>query len=235
MAVESRLVVMQPTYLPWAGYFNLLAQADDFVFLNDVQLEKQSWQTRNRWMSGGEAHWIIVPVNHTRLAQTIVETEVLDRKQWRNKLAKGFGMNYGGHPYFKAAKEVIDLLVAAPESRLADLNEVLIRYIAGRLGVTARLHRSCDLGIRGVRSERLVAMCQLFSAHEYLSPLGSANYLEEDRFAARSSAILRFQDYEPKPYVQKGSKNFLSHLSIVDVVANLGWEKTRVYVEMGSA
>lgn len=226
---------MQPTFLPWAGYFNLMAQADDFVVLDDVQLEKQSWQTRNRWINGGQVQWIIAPVINTHLAQTIAQTEVVAGKHWRDKLTKGFAMNYGRHPHYHAAKEVLDLLVAAPESRLASLNEALIRFIAGRLGLVTRLHRSSDLGVQGIRSERLVALCQYFSAAEYLSPVGSAEYLAEDGFAGRSPARLRFQEFAPQPYPQRGSATFHSHLSVLDVIANLGWTKTRTYVETGSA
>lgn len=229
------LVVMQPTFLPWAGYFNLIARADDFVVLDDVQLEKQSWQTRNRWINGGQVQWIIAPVKNTHLGQTIAETEVLDGRHWRDKLTKGFAMNYGRHPHYSAAKEVLDRLVTAPEYRLAGLNEAVIRFIAGRLGLATRFHRSSNLGVQGIRSDRLVALCQHFSAEEYLSPVGSAAYLAEDGFAGRSPARLRFQEFVPQPYPQKGSATFQSHLSVVDVIANLGWTKTRTYVETGSA
>jgi hypothetical protein len=225
---------MQPTFLPWSGYFNLMAQADDFVFLDDVQLEKQSWQTRNRWINGGQVQWVIAPVIHSHLGQTIAETEVMDRMPWRAKLARGFAMSYGRHPCFAEAREILEVLVEAQEHHLAALNERVIRYVAGKLKMTARLHRSSELGIGGVRSDRLVALCQHFSAKEYLSPVGSADYLAEDGFAARSPARLRFQDYAPRVYDQKGYTAFQSHLSVVDVVANLGWEKTRIYVETGS-
>ena len=61
-----RCAIMQPTYLPWAGYFNLISQVDRFVFLDDVQFEKQSWQTRNRILLQGEECLISVPVRKTR-------------------------------------------------------------------------------------------------------------------------------------------------------------------------
>ncbi len=224
---------MQPTFLPWAGYFNLMAQADDFVFLDDVQLEKQSWQTRNRLVIGGLAHWVTVPVRHAHLSQTIAETEVLDAKPWRDKLARGFALNYARHPYYSDAREIIDYLLALTVSRLAELNQSIISFIAAHLQLTARLHCASELGIEGVRSERLSEFCKKFCAQEYLSPVGSAQYLKEDGFAEHSPAALRFQDYIPHPYLQKGVADFLSHLSIVDVVANLGWDLTCEYVRKG--
>ncbi len=225
--------IMQPTFLPWAGYFNLMAQVDDFVFLDDVQLEKQSWQTRNRLFMNGCVQWISLPVRHSNLSQTIHETEVLDTGRWCEKLARGFEQNYGKHPHYSVAREVLDLLTFQPGVKLSVLNETVIRYVAERLGITARLHRAGELGITGIRSARLIALCKHFDAKEYLSPVGSADYLSEDGFTAKVTATLRFQEYHPQPYHQKGSREFVSHLSIVDVIANLGWDGARQYIIKG--
>lgn len=229
------LVVMQPTFLPWPGYFNLMSEADDFVFLDDVQLEKQSWQTRNRLLFSGAPCWVSVPVRHTNLAQTIQQTEILDSSHWRAKLARGFALNYSKHPYYDDAGEVIEELVAHPGKRLAELNEAVIRLIAKRLQLTPAMHRASDTHVAGERSDRLIDLCRTFSAGTYLSPLGSADYLSEDGFSARSSVQLRFQDYSPKPYPQRGVGEFHSHLSTLDVIANMGWNSARNYVLNGTS
>jgi hypothetical protein len=229
------LVVMQPTFLPWAGFFNLMAQADDFVFLDDVQLEKQSWQTRNRWLIAGQVHWISVPARHTHLAQTLAETELLEATRWRDKLARGFAQHYGRHPHAADAGEIVAQLQALPAQRLGELNESLIRFIAERLGLRARLHRASALGAAGVRSQRLIALCRQLGAAEYLSPRGSADYLAEDGFAAASPAALRFQDFTPGRYAQKGVAGFEASLSMLDVVAHLGWAGARRYIDTGAA
>jgi WbqC-like protein family len=229
------LVVMQPTFLPWAGYFNLMARADHFVFLDDVQLEKQSWQTRNRWLIGGQVHWITVPVRHTHLAQTIAETQVVDASHWRDKLTRGFAQHYGRHRHFADAREIIEALRSHPAQHLGALHEAVIRHIAARLGLAPQLHRASDLPNAGPRSQRLVGLCRALGAARYLSPQGSADYLAEDHFAEQSPATLQYQDYHPQPYPQTGAASFVSHLSIVDVVANLGWAGARHYVDQGSS
>jgi hypothetical protein len=225
---------MQPTFLPWAGYFNLMFQANDFVFLDDVQLEKQSWQTRNRLINGGQAHWIIAPVHHTHLSQTLSNTEIMDQIPWRKKLARGFAISYNRHPFFADAKEIIDTLVDAPDHKLAALNQRVIRFLAAKFEMKTRFHLASELEIGGERSDSLISFCKFFSAEEYLSPVGSANYLAEDDFANRSPARLRFQNFVPTPYKQRGCNSFHSHLSIVDIVANIGWDMTKIYVETGS-
>ncbi len=233
-ANKTCLVVMQPTFLPWAGYFNLIANADHFVFLDDVQLEKQSWQTRNRLIFNGQIHWVSVPVRHEHLGQSIAETLVVINQRWRDKLLRSFSQNYGNHPCACEAKEIINFVVAQQVDSLATLNELTIQFIAERLGISANFHRASNLNIKAARSERLIAICRHFDAQKYLSTPGSKNYLLEDGFGERCSVNLVFQEYIPLPYEQKGTSIFESHLSVVDVVANLGWEKTLKYILKGS-
>ena len=227
------LVVMQPTFLPWSGYFNLIAQADDFVFLNDVQLEKQSWQTRNRLIISGHMQWVSVPVRHQHFSQTIVETEVIDSSRWRAKLARGFDLNYRHHPYYKDAYLIIEYLLHQATVSLGDLNELVIRFIASNLKLNARLHRASEIKVTGVRSERLISFCHQFGSKKYLSPIGAAQYLEADGFSQRAPVDLRFQSYAPLSYPQKKLQAFQSHLSILDVIANIGWDLTCDYVRKG--
>ena len=232
--MSACLVVMQPTFMPWAGYFNLMSQAEDFVFLDDVQLEKQSWQTRNRIIINGRPSWISLQIRHKNLAQSILESEVVNFDHWCKKLTRSFAYAYSKHPYFHDTLEILDLLGKSSACNLAALNEIIICFVASRLGLTTKIHLASKLRIDGVRSDRLVAFCDYFGAKEYLSPLGSANYLAEDGFSVKTSARLRFQNYQPSPYPQRGVQCYISQLSILDVLANLGWEKTARYVLKGA-
>lgn len=225
--------IMQPTFLPWAGYFNLMSQVDDFVFLDDVQLEKQSWQTRNRLLINGCINWVSLPLRHSKISTSIQETELCDMGRWSKKLTKGFRLNYGKHPHYDAASDIINLLTFETEVKLATLNERVISFVAEKLEITTRLHRAGELGVKGARSSRLISLCEHLKAKEYLSPVGAADYLTEDGFTLKTSTTLRFQDYHPQAYPQKGSRDFFSHLSIVDVIANLGWDRTREYIFKG--
>lgn len=225
--------VMQPTFLPWAGYFNLMSQVDHFIFLDDVQLEKQSWQTRNRLLMNGCAQWVSLPIRHNNLSQSISETELVDTGRWCDKLAKGFKQNYGKHAHYADVKNIIDLLTFQSGDKLSDLNEKVIRHVAEKLEITTYLYRAGELCVSGTRSARLISLCESVSATEYLSPVGSADYLSEDGFVENSTTTLRFQEYDPQDYNQKGSREFVSHLSIVDVIANLGWDRAKQYVVKG--
>lgn len=219
---------MQPTYLPWAGYFNLIAKADIFVFLDDAQFQKNSWHNRNRVLVNHEPHWITVPVKHKALAQTIKETEIDSTKHWRKKHSKLLQNVYGRHPF---AKDILDICAVIEQdntSHLSELNIKLIHWFLEKLNIETEIFLSSTMGIEGKRTARLIELLEQLRVHCYISPKGAMDYLEEDGFDNQSTINLVYQEFNPAPYMQHQS--FESHLSIVDVVANVGWEATRQYV-----
>jgi len=227
------LVIMQPTFIPWAGYFELMLNSEEFVFLDDVQLEKQSWQTRNRLIINGKIHWLSVPVQHDNSKQLICDTKLLIDDIWRKKFLNSFLFNYKKHSFFDDAFEVFDYLINQSESKLSSFNINLIQFIKRRLNITSNTYLSSELAIGGNRTDRLISLCDHFNALEYLSPLGSLEYLQSDGFSNKTNTKLRFQNFSPIAYKQYGSAQFISHLSIIDVIANLGWLNTKKYL-MGS-
>lgn len=225
-----KCVIMQPTFFPWAGYFYLASQADVFVFLDDVQLEKQSWQTRNCILLNGKAAWISVPLIHMGSEQKICEVEVFDQSLWRIKLLRKLAQTYARHPFCDVMLKGANLLGGMSETHLADINILLITDFCNRFGIQPRFARSSRLGISGDRTERLIRICEHFGCQEYLSPAGSADYLAQDRFTERTNIRLSLQKYEAQVYPQYRSNAFISHLSVIDVVANLGWDGGARYV-----
>jgi hypothetical protein len=228
-----RCVVMQPTYLPWAGYFNLISQADVFVFLDDVQYEKSSWQNRNRILLHGKDHWITAPALKESLSQHINTIRTENKYDWRKKNYKLLQSAYGKHPHGKDILDILEKILDESIIYLADLNIRLILDFCEKLSLRTEFYRSSELNIGGARSERLLKMCQFLGCDEYLSPVGSTQYLAEDGAFNNAPVKLIFQKYVPEIYMQKGSDEFIGSLSIVDVVANLGWDKTMEYVRYG--
>lgn len=225
-----RCAIMQPTYLPWAGYFNLMACVDVFVFLDDAQLQKNSWHNRNRLLINQRPHWITVPVIHNKLTQLLSETTTCEEKKWRRKHANMLQQSYSRHPHKSDIISIIDFLMDDDTKCLAQLNVGLIRLIANKLGLSTTLQLSSEMSIAGSRTERILNILEAIEATEYLSPVGSTTYLEEDRFSLKTSINLQFQAFTPQPYPQYGQGQFIPYMSIVDVVANLGWHATSRYI-----
>ncbi len=222
--------IMQPTYLPWAGYFNLIANSDVFVFLDDAQFQKSSWHNRNRVIVSGQPHWLTVPVRHQKLSQKINETSIDYTRPWKKKQIRLLQQAYTRYPYAGDLFELLDVLEANESAFLSDLNIATICWLSSKLELETKVLRSSELGISGERTDRLVDILNYLGAGEYLSPIGASEYLEDDGFLDLTDISLTFQNYTPEVYTQHGAKQFFSHLSIVDVIANLGWHATREYI-----
>ena len=221
---------MQPTYMPWAGYFNLIARVDVFVFLDDVQFEKQSWQNRNKVLVNGQPHWLTVPVRRRHLDDRINTIETDETRGWRRKHMELLKLNYSKHPYARQMFDLVEEILEPHDGRLCGMNKRIIRRVSALLGLSPAFVSSGDLGIEGHRSERLMDICSHFGCDSYLSPGGASEYLAEDGIFGTSEVALEFQTFEAAPYPQRGSAEFVSHLSILDLIANLGNEATRRYV-----
>lgn len=222
--------IMQPTYLPWSGYFNLIAKSDVFVFLDDAQFQKGSWHNRNRVIVSGQPHWLTVPVRHQKLSQKINETSIDYTKPWKKKQIRLLQQAYAKCPYVGDIFELFDVLDANESTSLSDFNVAIICWLSSKLGLETKILKSSELGISGGRTNRLVDILNYLGADEYLSPIGASEYLEDDGFLSLTDISLTFQSYTPEFYAQRGAKQFFSHLSIVDVIANLGWHATRAYI-----
>jgi hypothetical protein len=221
--------IMQPTYLPWAGYFNLIHRASRFVFLNDVQFAKPSWQMRNRLLLQGQTHFITVPTVGSR-NQLICDVR-LAQDDFRTKHRRLLEHAYAKHPHGPALLEVV-LPVLADQSleKLQDLNLQLIFALCRALGLSSDFICSSELEAEGQRSERLASILRKLGEHDYLSPPGSADYIAEDAVLQAAGVRVEYQHFEPHPYPQRSAVNFEARLSIVDVVANLGFELAHKYV-----
>lgn len=224
-----KVAIMQPTFLPWSGYFHLMAEVDTFVLLDDVQLAKPSWQTRNRILFRGSPHFLTVPTQGSR-NQLICET-LLAPEPFREKHLTFLRHAYARHPFGQEAISLLELAYQIPDiGRLGQLNEALIVEIARRLQVSPRLERASALGAYGKKSNHLRAILERLGSKEYLSPRGSMGYIEEEGALEAAGISVTYQDFTPSPYLQPGAPEFVSHLSILDVVANLGTQGAADYI-----
>lgn len=223
--------IMQPTYLPWTGYFNLITKVALFILLDDVEFSYQSWQQRNRIVANAAATYLTVPVlTKGRSRQLIREVEVDDSKHWRRKHIQTLRQAYARCPAGGEVTALVESVLNQGQPLLADINMEVIRQICRELGIACGLRRSSELQVEGERSERLVEICRRVGAAGYLSPVGSRDYIEQDGVFARCEIGLKYQEYTCAPYPQRGVKEFISHMSIVDLLANVGFEEARKYV-----
>ena len=223
-------VIMQPFFLPWAGYFNLISDSDHFVFLTDAEYQKGSWHNRNNILVQGNKSWITCPIQRDGLHTPLDKVRLQDDDRWRIKLTRTLEQNYKKSPFFIDLECVLDAILESNGLSLVELNIKLIKLIAASLGLVTQFSESRDLNIGLDRSNKLHEIVRVNNCGRYLSPLGAKDYLYEDNVLPSATISLDFQDFTPKPYVQFNSPTFISHLSIFDVISNLGIERTSCYV-----
>lgn len=214
------LAVMQPTFLPWLGYFALMAQADRFVLLDTVEFSRGSWHQRNRVRTGSGLQWVSLPVAAPHMHATLQEAQLADEPRLLGKLCRMIEQNYARMPGMADfGRRLLQALAGlAPGQPLSEVNGALIRLVAAELGVETPILAASHLPAGEDRIRRLIDLCRSCGADRYLSPVGAAGYLlpERQRFAEAGIA-LHFQHYEHPAYTQKYAP-FLPYASAVDLL-----------------
>lgn len=218
--------IMQPTWLPYLGYFHLIAASDSFVLLDDVQFARRSWQSRNRILGPAGEQMLTVPVRSHDRDSPISAIEIDDRQPWRAKQLTALRHAYARRPFFGEGMTFMEQQLERPGTSLAGLTGGLIIEASRRLGLTAEIRLASELGCTGARSEHLLAICRAVGAEAYLSTAGSADYMAEDGVFAAAGMPVRFQGFVEVAYDQ-GREPFTPFMAFIDAVMNLGWDGTR--------
>jgi hypothetical protein len=229
----KKIAIMQPTYLPWIGYFGLMDAADEFVLLDDVQFARRSWQQRNQIKGPAGAIMLTVSVlKKGKRDQLVSEAEIDAEAETAKKHARSIELAYAKAPYWPKYGAGLLAAIGNPTKMLADYNIALIERIRDDLGVKTPLVRSSTLPIDGKREDRLVSICKQRDAGVYISPTGSSDYLSESDAFQRAGIKLLYNDYKhPASYPQLHGE-FISHLSAIDLLLNCG-EKSLEIIRSG--
>ena len=213
---------MQPTYLPWSGYFGLMQSVDVFVLLDTVQFARRSWQQRNQIKTANGAHWLSVPVlSKGKRDQLICEVELDKSSNFANTHRRSIELNYAKSRYFEQYADTLLPLLSNKSPFLADLNIGLILWLQAQLGIKTRVLRSSELNGSGNKADLLASICEQIGATSYVSPPGSKVYLDESDAFDKIGVAVQFYDFKHPEYSQLFGE-FLPNMSIVDMLFNCG-------------
>ena len=228
----TTVAIMQPTFIPWMGYFALMRSVDEFVFLDTVQLSKPSWQNRNRIKGPNGEVMLTIPMARSDRFPMIKDAKFAPNG-FERKMRKTIQSALQKTPYVRDVLEIFDGAFDQANGSLAALNISIIDGFAKRLGISCACHLASDLGDDAdERSERLVQIVRQLGGAVYLSPVGSMGYLEQDNGFEGSGIDLRFINFE-HPVYQQPFGPFLSHMAILDGFANCGPQETLRLIDQG--
>ena len=223
----TTVVILQSTYVPWRGYFDLIRRADHFVFYDTVQFTKRDWRNRNRVVTPTGPVWLTVPVATSGQFDQPIEAVGVSDYRWAGKHLKTLQLGLARAPHFRSQLEPLleDWFSAVAQmDRISAVNRHLVAEVMRLLDIRTQLHDASNLPQEGDRTGRLVSICRSLGATRYLSGPSARSYLEEAQFAAAGIAVdwMVYPDY---PAYRQMDGGYEAGVSILDCLAHLPADK----------
>ena len=227
------LTAHQPAYLPWLGLFHKIALSDIYVFMDDVKYSKSDYSNRNQIkLVDGRKQWLTVPLK-TKGSDSILfkELEIDNTQSWQKKHLNIIRQVYGKAPFISELKGLMRFYET--EYRLlCDLNLDMLQYFLNILAIKARIVRAKDLNIKTTGNAYLIDLCRHFDGKLYVFGELGRNYAQTEQFE-NAGIDIYFQQYQHPQYFQING-DFVSHLSIIDLLFNVGAQNARSLVMKGN-
>ena len=216
----KKVAIIQSNYIPWKGYFHIIQDVDDFVFLDSVQYTSRDWRNRNRIKTPSGPKWLTVPVNAGR--GTSIREAHIDGTGWQIKHYKTLRHNYHDCKYFDKYHDWIeDVYLKRSWQYLSQLNQYLIVAISGFLGIDTQFHDDSEYPESGDRNLRLLNIAKALEADVYVSGPAAKEYLDERMFEAEGIRV-EFFEYPNYPHYPQLHGDFEHRVSILDLLFGAG-------------
>lgn len=199
------VVVLQPSYIPWRGYFDQIRRADLFIFYNDVQYDKHGWRNRNQIKTAQGKQWLTIPVHSKGATEGLLLNQVkIDwSKPWTKNHIQALTFAYKKSPHFASYALWLDSVYDRRDDLLADFTIWLTIEIARQIGIThTQFMRSSEIpNITWQKTDRLIQILQYVGAKHYISGPTARAYIESEKFDA-AGITLECIEYNYSEYPQ---------------------------------
>ncbi|MCC6501088.1 MAG: WbqC family protein [Anaerolineales bacterium] len=211
------VVILQPSYIPWRGYFDQIRRADLFIFYDDIQYDKHGWRNRNQIKTHQGKQWLTIPVHSKGVTQGVLIKDVrVDwSKPWAKSHLKSLTVSYSKAPYFKQYLPLLESFYERRDEFLADFTIETSIQLARTLGfASTRFMRSSELpNVEGQKTDRVINILKQVGAAHYLCGPSASSYMEPEKFAAAGITFEYMQyDYPEYPQLHPPYDPFVSIL-----------------------
>jgi WbqC-like protein family len=200
-----KCVILQPSYLPWRGYFHQIQKADVFVFYDDVQYDDRGWRNRNRVKTSAGAKWLTIPVlsHGVQLAKTQVrDIRISWDRPWARKHLTTIQHSYAQAPFFERYRSLVESFYDRRDECLADFTMHVTMALAAELRLTnTQFRRSSEFAVQGTKTDRLLALLGAVRADHYISGPSARDYIDESKLR-RAGVTLEYMSYDYPEYQQ---------------------------------
>lgn len=213
-----KLAIMQPYFLPYLGYWQMMNAVDRFIIYDDVNYIKNGWINRNNLLDNGKPHFFTLALDGASSFKLINETHINGTPEARNKVVSYIKNVYRKAPFFKEVFPMIEGIVNYPETNIALFLENHFRTVAGYLGiktelvVSSHIEKDCSLKAQ----DKVLDICKRQKADIYINAIGGTELYSKEDFSAQG-ITLQFIKMLPVEY-QQFKNEFVPNLSILDVM-----------------
>jgi len=212
-----KLAIMQPYFLPYIGYWQLMRAVDVFVVYDNIQYTKKGWINRNRMLLNGSDAMFSLPLKADADGLDVCDRSLAPSFD-RSKLLRQFEGAYRRAPYFEETFPLLQRIVRGEADNLSEYLRGSIEAMHDHLGLSTELrissHVAIDHGLKG--QDKVLALCSALGAETYVNPIGGTELYDKAVFAAHG-VELQFIRSQPFEYPQFGAP-FVPWLSIADVL-----------------
>lgn len=223
-----RLAVMQPYFLPYQGYFSLIASVDEFMFFDDVQYQRKSWMSRNRLLNieTGEPYYIRPDIIKPKYQENLMNVKLDTSSSWKSKLQTQFSGYKRSVPFFHEGKQLLDEILDLPITKLVDFNIQSIIHISNYLGLSTNFSKFSDKGFwfedKPNASTWGLEIAKSMKAKEYINAPGGESFIMQEGFTENT---IRLGFIQPNLNPKVSIPSFKPGMSILDVIAFYGKEE----------
>ena len=226
------VIILQPSYIPWRGFFDQIRRADLFVFYDDVQYDKHGWRNRNQIKTAQGKQWLTIPVNSKGVTSGIPIKDVrIDwSKPWAKSHLKSITISYSKSPYLKEYIPLLESLYQRHDEFLADFTIESTIALARELGNTStRFMRSSELsGLKGQKTDRVISVLKQVGTTHYICGPSASSYMEPEKFTA-AGITFEYMQYDYPEYPQLHPP-YDPYVTILDLLFMTGKDASRYFV-----
>lgn len=216
-----KISIIQPCFVPWLGYFEQIAVADVFVYMDDVQYTKRDWRNTNQLKTPNGIKKIFVPVKKPSLSTRLNEAVINQDGKWQKTLLNKIKEWYKKSGYFEEIMSLIDPIILADFEKLVDFNFTLNNALLSYLDISTSIHFSSQVPRKtNDKNLRIIEICSYFNADVLYDGKSAADFIDTELFR-KSGIDVYFQNYQHRPYRQLWG-DFVPYMSVLDLLMNEG-------------
>lgn len=222
MPTDKTVAIVQSNYIPWKGYFDMIAQVDEFILYDDTQYTKRDWRNRNKIKTPQGLQWLSIPVKVKGKYYQEIKDTVIEDFSWGKKHWNTISHNYGKSEFFKDYQDIFsDLFLNCSQNHLSQINFIFLTEICKILNINTPITWSTDYPSAEGQNEKLISICTATNATHYISGPAAKIYMDEGLFE-KNGITVGWMDYSGYPEYKQLHGEFEHGVSILDLIFNMG-------------